>query len=250
MPKKKSARRRRRGAAVYTPVAILFIAIVTIFGISVFFRITDIEIKGAEKYNAQQIQSVSGIKDGDNLIFIDKAAIAKSLSQNLPYLSEITVEKVIPNRIVIRVTESKPVAAIQYGGDWWIIDQKARVLEKTDTAGLSGKIRVTGLTPKAVGEGLVVTVDKSDDTRLRYLTNILSALKDAGLSDKVSALDVSNTAYVTLEWGAHFTVLFGNGENAPYKVERVTKIISQLDSDERGKIDVSSDENAARFIPE
>jgi hypothetical protein len=250
MSKDKKVRRRRRGAVIYTPIAVLLIGIIIIFGVSVFFRITDVQISGATKYTNDQILQMSGIKDGDNLLFVDKAAVAQAIGQGLPYLSEVVVEKDIPNRIVIKVAESKPLAAVKFDGDWWVIDQNARVLEKSDTIGISGKIIVSGLTPKAAGAGVVIAVDDSEKTKLQYLINVLSALESAGMNDRVSTLDVSNITDLTLEVDGRFTVSFGNGENAAYKLVWLNKIISQLGSDDRGQIIVSSDESAARFIPE
>jgi cell division protein FtsQ len=250
MAKDKNAGRRRRGAVIYTPVAVLLIALIAIFGISVFFRITAIEISGTRKYTVEQIQSVSGIKLGDNLIFVKKQAVSETIGLNLPYLSEVVVTKIIPNKIVISVTESQPLAAIKYDKDWYIIDQKAKVLEKTTASGLSDKIRVTGLEPVKAGEGVVLTVGEADRTKLKYMISVLSALESAGMGDKVSALDVSNIAYITFEYDGRFTVLFGSGDNAVYKMDWLLKIIEQLDTNDRGKIDVSSDEAAARFIPE
>lgn len=250
MAKDKSAGRQRHGAVIYTPVAVLLIALVAIFGISVFFRITAVEITGTKKYTVEQIQSVSGIKLGDNLIFVDKRAVAETIGLNLPYLSEVIVEKSIPNKIVITVSESRPLAAVKFDTDWYAIDQKAKVLEKITTAGLSDKIRVTGLEPVKAGEGVVLTVNENDRTKLKYMINVLSALESAGVGDRVRSLDVSNIAYITFEYDGRFTVLFGSGENAGYKLDRLLKIIEQLSSEDRGKIDVSSNEAAGRFIPE
>lgn len=250
MAKDRSAGRRRRSAVIYTPIAVLLIAMIAIFGISVFFRVTVVEVTGAQTYTVEQIQAASGIRQGGNLLFVDTDAVEGTIKLNLPYLSEVVVERIIPNTITIKVAESRPLAVINTGGSWWIMDQKARVLEKTNSSGLSGKIVVTGLEPVTAGEGLVLNVEESDKTKLSYLTNVLTALEAAGLAGEVTRLDVSNIAYITLNYGGRFTVLLGSGENTAYRLGRVEKIIAKLDEDDRGKIDVSDDESPARFVPE
>ena len=50
MADEKYVRRFKRSAVLYTPIATLLIILLVIFGISVFFRVSSIEVKGAQKY--------------------------------------------------------------------------------------------------------------------------------------------------------------------------------------------------------
>ncbi len=102
---------------------------------------------GEKIYTADQIISMSGIKKGDNLIFVDAKASEKKIGQKLPYLSEITIEKIVPDKLAIKVTESRAIAVISYNGDWWLVDQKARVLDKADEANAAEKYRSAASVP-------------------------------------------------------------------------------------------------------
>lgn len=249
MTKEKRVKRRRRSAVIYTPIAVLMIAVIAVFGISVFFRVGNIEVIGANKYTDEQILSMSGIKNGDNLVFIDKKDVAKKITSNLPYLNEVIIDKVVPDKIIIMVTESQPLAVITYDGSWWIIDQKARALEKADETVASEKIKIAGLTPAMAAEGQPISVEKADETKLEYLTGILSAIENVGLSSDVRELDISNIGNISFSYLNRFTVVLGGGENADLKITRLSKILAQLSPDDEGKIDLSN-ENEARFIPE
>lgn len=248
MAEGKKAKRRRRRSLLYTPAAVLLIFVTVILGVSVFFRISDIEIKGAQKYSSQQIISSSGIKIGDNLVFIDKDAVARNINQNLPYLNDVIIEKVIPDKIIITVTESQPIAVVRVNGEWWVIDQKAKVLEKTDDSEAVKKIEVSGISPTSMTIGQTMGVDPGEKTKLEYLINVLSAIQSAGIFANVSRLDVSNIANISFHYTDRFNVIFGSGENADYKIIRLTKIIDQLEPDVKGKINLST--NPARFILE
>lgn len=248
MAEKKYRKRRRRGTAVYTPIAVLLIIIIVIFGISVFFRISAIEITGAEKYTIEQILSVSGIKKGDNLIFIDTNAASKNISSNLPYLNEVVIDKVIPDRLLIKVTESKPIAVFKSGDRWWIMDQKARVLEETDEISASQKIMVSGIEALSAVAGQQIRVNESDATKLKYLVDVLYAINNAGISDLVGSLDMSNIGNIKFTYTDRFTVILGSGENTDYKLSLMQNVIAQLTSDEKGRIDLSR-EGESHFVP-
>jgi cell division protein FtsQ len=250
MAEEKYIKRRKRGAVVYTPIAVLLIGIILIFGISVFFRVSVIDVTGANRYSAERILSASGLKKGDNLIFVDAGAAANKVAKTLPYLNEVIIEKIIPDKVVIRVTESQPIAVLKYNGNWWILDQKARALEQTDVIDAAGKINISGIEPVSLAEGLVIKVDESQETKLQYLTQVLGAINDAGLSGQVGQLDISNIGNITFTYTDRFTVIMSGGEDADYKLSLMQNVIEQLEPDEKGKIKIDlSAEIEARFIP-
>lgn len=249
MTKEKKRRRRRRGAVLYTPIALLLISIIGIFGVSVFFRVATIEVNGAEKYSVEQILSVSGINKGDNILFIDKGKAAKIIKSNLPYLSEVVLEKDFPDTIRIQVAESRPLAVVEYDDEWWIIDQTARILEKTDSYGAMEKIKVTGLSIQSVGIGEILVPAEDEQTKFNYLIDVLYAIQSTGIADGVHALDISNIANIMFEYLGRFTVTLGSGEDADNKIARMKSVFETLEDTDIGRIDVS-DEKMYRFIPE
>ncbi len=248
MTKDKKTRRRRRGAVIYTPIALLLIVIVAIFGVSVFFRVAAIEVTGAERYTVEQILSVSGIKTGDNLFFIDNNNTARTIRSKLPYLSEVVVEKEMPDTVKITVVESRAMAVIRYDSEWWVMDQAARVLEKTDNLGAADKIQITGLTIAALGIGETIVVDSGEQTKFKYLTDVLYAIESAGITDMVTMLDVSNIANIKFDYMERFTVTLGSGEEADKKLALLLSGVAKLEDTDEGRIDVS-EVGTFRYIP-
>ena len=168
MADEKYVRRFKRSAVLYTPIATLLIILLVIFGISVFFRVSSIEVKGTQKYSVQRIVEASGIKPGDNLIFIDPYSTASKIMTTLPYLNDVEIDKLVPDKVEIRVTESQPIAVASFKGDWWLIDQKARVLEKANADIAAKKIQVTGISPTsmAISHRLGVAATRADKAHL------------------------------------------------------------------------------------
>lgn len=251
MANDKRSGRSRKSAVLYTPIAALLIIFLLIFGFSVFFRISAIDVNGAKKYTTEQVISASGIKTGDNLIFVDPYASAESIMTNLPYLNEVMIEKIVPDKVIINVTESQPMAVIWLEDTWWLLDQKARILEATNAEMADKKIEIIGIAPKTIIVGQKLMVDDKDNTRLLYLSNVLTAIESDGISADVGAVDVTNAGSITFTYLDRFTVILGNGEDIEYKLIRMHDVIklSQLDPDEKGKIDVSKDGKSS-FIPD
>lgn len=241
MADEKYVKRRRRGAVVYTPIAVLLIVIIVIFGMSVFFRISDIEVTGAEKYTVDQILSISGIVKGDNLIFLDTKAVSKKIGSKLAYLNEVVIDKIVPDKVVIKVTESQPIAVISYNGDWWIVDQIARSLEKTDGSSAAEKMKINGIEPVSVAEGQKIIVSEDQQTKLQYLIDILTALNNIGIAYDVSMLDIANIGNISFVYSDRFTVKIGSGEDIDHKLILMQQVIEQLEPDFIGKIDLTGE---------
>ena len=234
----------RRGVAIYAPVAALLVLFIIIFGVSVFFRVTDIEVIGSARYTDDEIIVASGVETGDNLFLLNGDAAARRITAAMPYISDVRIGMKIPDTAVLEVTESVAFAAVQIGNDYWKVDSAGRILERTDYAGSSGLIRVTGLTLSSPKEGSKVAVDSAYDTQLGYTLDVLAAIDSAEISDDVSALDVTNISAITFVYKNTVTVRFGGGDNAEFKV---TKLLAALDdpdvpADFKGTIDVSKDE--------
>jgi cell division protein FtsQ len=242
-------KRKRRRATFYTPIAIVLIVFAVFFGISVFFRVTDIQIVGAERYTAEQILSASRVSRGDNLLLLDPAEVIENITSRLPYISDVVVEKHIPDKITVTVTESRPVAAIEAAGQWWLLDQKGRALEKADRSALSGKVRVDGLNPDNVVAGQALVVTQKDVKKREALSRLLLALHHEEMLDQCEWIDVSNIAGITMRYGGRFTVVLGTADDVEKNLLRLVGVVEQLDEGDVGRIDMTNDAEA-RFIPD
>jgi len=242
-------RKRRRRGVLYAPIAVVLVAITVFFGISVFFRVTEINVSGQERYTADQILSASQITEGDNLLLLDPKEAAKNIMSRLPYVSDVVVEKLIPDKVAIAVTESRPVAAIQVGAQWWLLDQKGRALEQAGSGDLAGKVRVEGLSPQSVAAGQAIPVEPKDASKRDALRQLLQALDREDMVRECEWVDVSNIAALTMRYGGRFTVVLGKADDVDKNIARLKGVIAQLEEGDKGRIDLTSDAEA-RFIPE
>ena len=123
----KKPRKRSVSGAILT-FAVVVIAIV--FLMSVFLRISDISVKGNEHYTDEEIIKAIDIEQGDNLFFFDRFAAISRVFAKLPYVEEVSLERQLPNKVIITVQECKALAYIAVGDENWTIDRSCKVLRR------------------------------------------------------------------------------------------------------------------------
>ena len=222
-----NVRRRINSATVYVPFAVLLIMVFTGLGISVFLRIIEIEVIGATIYPGEEVINASGIMVGDGLLFIDRDAATTSIMAAMPYINEVRIEYRIPDLVRIFVVEAVATAKIDYEGNTYAIDSDGRALEQIASNSLS-LIEVRGFSPVGVSVGSRLRVESGDDTRFRYLIDMLRAIESEGILDLVSVIDVTNIAYVSFVYDNLYTVIVGTPENVASKLVRLPEIVAEV----------------------
>ena len=86
------------------PIMFFLVVVATIFVMSVFFRITNIQVEGNSHYTDEEIIRAIDIEEGDNLFFFDRFAALSRVFAKLPYVEEVSVERSLPNKVIITVT--------------------------------------------------------------------------------------------------------------------------------------------------
>ena len=75
------------------------------------FAIQRVEVQTDGVITADQLRNWSGVQPGMNLIALDLASVKRNL-QLEPVIDSVSVERVLPRTLKIRVTERKPVAQV------------------------------------------------------------------------------------------------------------------------------------------
>ena len=121
---------RELTASVSGPIIFFLVIVSVIFVMSVFFRVSDIQVRGNTHYTDEEIIRAIDIEEGDNLFFFDRFAALSRVFAKLPYIDEVSVERSLPNRVIITVSESQALAYIVLGEENWTIDHNCKVLGK------------------------------------------------------------------------------------------------------------------------
>lgn len=234
---------------VFTSVSFIVICAALVLGMSVFFRVSNIEVVGADRYTKDEIVSASGIKDGDNLVFINRTAISERLYAKLMYIGDITIKRKLPNTVVIDISESGPIAVLESDSGLWLVDRNCRLAEQCQTQDAENYIKIIGLSGVNAKKGEIVSVEDEDKPKKDFVIAILSALTDKNMTGDVSSIDVSNVSNAELEYlDGRFVVKLGLNEKIEYKIGLLLGTVEKLDAKDTGSIDLAQDKKA-QFSP-
>ncbi|MCL2151374.1 MAG: FtsQ-type POTRA domain-containing protein [Oscillospiraceae bacterium] len=247
-------RRISRSTVLYLPASVLAIGFLTVFGLSVFTRIMEINVTGISMYSREEIIESSGISPSDNLLFFDMDAALEKIQAEMPFVRDVKIKREPPSAILIEVTESTALAAFTYQGGVLIVDSDCKVLKKADSLP-EGLIEITGLsTPVDPAEGSPLKAEMGNENQLQYLKDVLSAIEKEGMQNDISYLDVANTSNINFGYLGRFRVILGNPSNVRHKLsqlpDHVTKINTESSSvDISGEINMSGQNGEYRFTP-
>ena len=227
-----------KGAVIYILVAVLCIAALSSFGVGVFFRILYIDVEGAIVHSPDDIISASELEIGSGMFSFNIQDTQLKLREDKPLIYEVTISRVLPNRILIEVYESIPFAKVEHNDGTLIIDSSGRVLEIARTAP-SGLIEIRGFEAIAPQEGSILRTDAGEQSRLTHMIDILRAMQSTGIYDRVTFLDVTSIARVFFDFD-EIRIDLGAPDNVVHKLSRLENALN--DSREpgaRGRFDMS-----------
>ena len=242
----KKPRKRTVSGAILT-FAVVVIAIV--FLMSVFLRISDISVEGNEHYTDAEIINAIDIEQGDNLFFFDRFAAISRVFAKLPYVEEVSLERQLPNKVIITVQECKALAYIAVGDENWTIDRSCKVLGKATDSELETLISVDGLNPGTLLIGERLTSADGDDAIITFISDALYQIQERNMAEHIRGLDFSDPLGAKMEYGTRFTVIIGGKSEVNHKFAMIESVLEQLKEGDSGIIDVS-DASVAHFVPQ
>lgn len=231
--------RRRRRNVLFLPVSFLLICAALFLSMSVFFKVTVIEVEGNSLYSAEEIIEASGVESGDNLFFVNRFTAGSRIISRLPYVDNVMVDRGLPNRVTIRVEESCAIAYIRVEGEAWLLDQNGKVLGKAEET--DAFIEIQGVTADAPVVGTVISGQLEEGQKLAFLTQLLSNMKSRGMQGDITRIDISNIANPVFDYTDRFEIWFGDDENVSYKFDMLLSTVEQLAVGDTGTIDLSVD---------
>ena len=233
------AMRKKKRNSLFAPVTALLVAVAIFFGMGVFFRVQVIEVRGAVSYTNEEIIEASGLDVGDNLFFINRMHASSNIFSRLPLVEQASIERSLPNKLIITVDESFALAYVNWEGQNWMMTGACKLLGSGAPEDVQNLIRVLNVTPVNPQAGEIMEVESSDSLRLSYLQELLHAIQLAGIAQDVSVVDMLNPADPTFRYLNRFTVKMGPSENIEYKLRMVLSAVEQMESDITGTVDVS-----------
>lgn len=247
--RKQRRRGRHPGLYIVLSLALILAALVIACAI-VFFRVGHISVQGNSRYTAQEIIDVSGVKNGDSLVLLRSSKISTELRRHLPYIQKVDLRRDLPDGVTITVVESRAVAAVAQEGQWWLLGQDCKLLERARTTG--GLPVVTGVDPLVPAEGTYLAAGEDQRHRVAWLQELLAALGENGLLDKLGGVDLTEDYRLTFIYDTRFTVHLPpvSDMGMSYWLHRFATAVTdpRVDANQSYSVEIM-DEESLRFIP-
>lgn len=242
-------RRRGRFGFLYKTLSVLLVASAVIVACVVFFRVNSVEVTGNVRYTAQEVIAASGIGMGDNLVGLPRSRVSAAIRTQLPYVESVAVQKYLPDRVVLKVTERLAAAAVDSADGRWLMSSQGKLLEKDN--GAIQTIQVTGLTAVGPYAGGAIQVAEGEETTLSYVKGLLAAIESHGWLSQCTALDCSAGTYITLDYSIYQLKLPRDGDYDYYLLLTEKALASgKIPEGQRGTLDLTVVKGKAYFRSE
>lgn len=232
------------------------VVLALLFGMSIFFKVADVQISGTVKYDAWAVREASGIQEGENLLTLSKARISSNILDRLPYVDSVRVSIQLPDTVVIQITELEVVYGIQdTTGAWWLLNSDGRIVDSCLSADAEDHTRILGvvLTEPVIGaqavafqpenqpdeEGVTVPVTVYESERLAIAVEILQNMEYSGMIGMEYKVDVSDLGDIEIWYGTRFQMLLGNTADLYRKINALSQALAKMDDYEKGVLDAS-----------
>ncbi len=263
MPSQRSSARRRtkrrrqrqseyRRSGVFARLMVMLAVVAAVvLGVAIFFRVHTVEVQGNKIYSQEQVVQASGLESGDNLLMVNRAAVAGSIKARMPYVRDVSVSPVMPDTVVIQVKESDIAALVRSDvGARWYLNTEGRVLGST-VEGFRGQIvELSGFTITAPKAGEPAVAAEGQAENMEAALQVVHQMEGTGLIGEVTALDAGKAYDLLLYCDNRLEIQLGGSEQLEYKIQYLQLVMDELEPYQSGVIDLTFDvKQVARFIP-
>ena len=236
---------------------VVAIVLAILFGMSIFFKVGDVQVSGNVKYDTWTVREASGIVDGENLLTLSKAQIAGNIENKLPYIDQVRIGIKLPDTVVIQVKELKVTYSVQdQTGAWWLLDADGRVVDSCTVAEAENVTKILGvliekpsvganavayeLPPKTDKDGNQVQVTVFERERLAAVISVMQELEKVGFIGTMDSVNVTDMGKIELWYDARFQIVLGDTSDLSAKLKDLHTVIhNQMGPKDTGVLDIS-----------
>lgn len=225
---KKKRKRSKLFKKVVSIIAMVLaiIAVIVTLSLTVFFKIDKINIDGNEKYTRSEIMDVLPIEIGRNLFVSNTDNAKHELEKRLPYIYKADIKRKFPSTIVINITETPKVYAVQNEDNTFLVlDQNLKVLENNASEKPESCVIVESVVPVNTTVGNIADFEgNKTQGDLLQMTALIEKLKLDEIT-AISSLDVNTN---TLTYDGRITIKVGSTDDIENKVYSALTAINKL----------------------
>lgn len=258
-------RRKLNIRALYAGAAVIAAVVILVLCMTVFFNISEVEVRGVTLYTDDQIINAGGIYEDMNLVRTDVFRAEKRLTDNLVYIDEVKVSKEYPSTVVIDCVEAEKAADIQFEGGYYVLSTSGRILEADNSAPTGGIPVITGFKFYTAQDRIDNGEELTDEEIFAYRAPGAKLQSEDGYSDKiimdlltelrkqkyenVKTIDITSRADIIMNIDDRLDVKLGSSADIGYKLSYFTEVMNRLADGYEGTLIYNGSENGVSAIP-
>ncbi len=211
---------RRRWLVVAVTAVVVGAAVFVLLGTPVL-GVREVSVTGATIAGTEKVRSVAAVPRGTPLARVDTDAVADRV-RALPSVSEVDVSRSWPSTLVIAVTERHPVAVVQAGPQYVVLDPTGVVFNRVPS-------RPAGVIL------LAVAAPGPQDEPTRAGLHVIGSLTPA-LRRVVKRVVAGTAADITVELTDGRLIVWGDDSQSEKKAQVATALLDRASK----RIDVSA----------
>ena len=218
-------KRKNRSPLVWIVLTAVMIAALAVILNETLFRIGKVEVEGLKNISEREVLAQCGLENGIGYFEVREEALRDGVNRNR-YLVYQGMEKVFPNRLILRVAEREIRACITVQNQICLMDENAFILEKADAGDAQGYIRITGLSVRdaKVGEALSFT----NTLQISAYTAVMQELIVQDALDTFSEMNLANPSDVYLTSASGYLISLGKPEEIRAKLLTVRGVLEYM----------------------
>jgi cell division protein FtsQ len=193
----------------------------------------EIRVSGLHVMGKEELRRLAGVRWGENLLKIDVKRVCNNIKRD-PWIADVAVKKVFPDKVDIKVEERKPIAAIDMGRYFYLMDIKGEVFLRLNDEEAKGYLIIKGLREE--------DLEKDDQTVQRFIWDAIALfplLVERGLED-FDCIEINRYSGLTLISRSRGISVNIGQEEFERRLDRLRTILG-LNSHQRFKQIVSID---------
>lgn len=220
--------------------AVVIITLLAVLGYGLFQGVTqtniakikEIQFSGASPQTEKRLRSLLTLQIGDPIWAESVKSQAQILNQD-PWVENVHLQRVLPNTVIVRVTEKEPVAVVgNKKGDFKYVDAKNTVIDKVNTE------KNFGSYPVLWG----AEFEKDPLVREKALNIVMSLPDDGPLSRKdLSDIEFDEEHGFQMRLSKTGMVVELGKDNIPLHIDRSRRVVQYLDQHRINAARIDSD---------
>jgi cell division protein FtsQ len=93
------------------------------------FVVRSIVFSGNTRLSDDELRTFSGLKGGENLLTLSGPAVVRKMEESR-WIASVSIRRELPNRIIVKITETRPFALLDMKGRLFLVDNRGTMLEK------------------------------------------------------------------------------------------------------------------------